>query len=113
MLGGEGGAGYFGLTTIEASYKKWGAFQQWLVKTHPLAITHILPGYAYYENWTGLAKQTQDYGLDPFKKMPRATWFNSALVRLETLKGFAPKQTGKTRGSIFEDDESCGTTKEV
>jgi hypothetical protein len=113
LRGGEGGAGYFGLTTIEASYKKWGAFQQWLLKTYPLAITHILPGYAYYDNWTGLAKQTKGYGLDPFKKMPRATWFNSALVRLETLTGFTPKQTGKTRGSIFEDDESCGTTKEV
>ncbi|MGD9401831.1 MAG: bis-aminopropyl spermidine synthase family protein [bacterium] len=113
LRAGEGGAGYFGLTAIEASYKKWGAFQQWLLKTYPLAITHILPGYAYYDNWTGLAKQTKGYGLDPFKSMPQATWFNSALVRLETLTGFAPKQTGKTRGTIFEDDESCGTTKEV
>jgi predicted methyltransferase len=113
LRAGEGRAGYFGLTTIEASYKKWGEFQIWLLKTHPLAITHLLPGYAYYDSWTGLAKQTADYGLEPFKKMPRATWFNSALIRLETLAGFAPKQTGKTRGSIFEDDESCGTTKEV
>lgn len=113
LRGGDGGAGYFGLTTIEASYKKWGAFQQWLVKSYPLAITHILPGYAYYDNWTGLAKQTKGYGLEPFKKMPQATWFNSALVRLETLAGFAPEQPGKIRGSIFKDDESCGTTKEV
>ena len=113
LRGGEGAAGYFGLTEIEASHKKWGAFQQWLLKTYPVAITHILPGYAYYENWTDLVKQTRGYGLDPFKSMPQATWFNSALVRLETLASFIPKQAGKTRGSIFEDDESCGTTKEV
>jgi predicted methyltransferase len=110
---GEGGAGYFGLTTIEASYKKWSAFQSWLLSTYPLAITHILPGYAYYDNWIGLAKQTRGYGLEPFKRMPRSTWFNSALIRLEALQGFAPKQMGRTKGSIFEDDESCGTTKAV
>ncbi len=113
LRAGEGAAGYFGLTTIEASYAKWSALQRWLLKTYPLAITHILPGYAYYDNWTGLTKQTKGYGLEPFKRMPRVTWFNSALVRLEALAGFAPRQTGRTRGSIFEDDESCGTTKEV
>jgi predicted methyltransferase len=110
---GEGRAGYFGLTTIEASYKKWAEYQGWLLKTHPVAMTHVLPGYAYYESWAGLAKQTAGYGLEAFKKRPRATWFNSALVRLETLKGFVPKQQGRTRGSLFEDDESCGTTKQV
>ena len=110
---GGGGAGYFGLTTIEASYDKWSAFQAWLLKTYSLAISHILPGYAYYDNWAGLARQTKGYGLEPLKRMPGSTWFNSALVRLETLKGFVPKQPGKTRDSIFEDDESCGTVKEV
>jgi len=113
LRAGEGHAGYFGLTTIEASYKKWGEFQIWLLRTHPLAITHLLPGYAYYDSWTGLAKQTAGYGLEPFKKTSRTTWFNSALIRLETLTGFAPKQTGKTRGPIFKDDESCGTKKEA
>lgn len=113
LRGGEGRAGYFGLTSIEASYKKWSAFQGWLLRTYPLAVTHILPGYAYYDNWIGVHKQTEGYGLEPFKRMPRSTWFNSALIRLETLQKFTPKQTGKTRGSIFEDDESCGTTKQV
>jgi predicted methyltransferase len=113
LQAGEGRSGYFGLTAIEASHSKWGELQGWLLRTYPLAITHILPGYAYYDNWTGIAKQTAGYGLEPFKKTPRTTWFNSALVRLETIAGFTPKQTGKTRGSIFEDDESCGTTKNV
>ncbi len=111
LRAGEGRAGYFGLTTIEASYKKWSEFQLWLLKTYPLAITHVLPGYAYYDSWAGLARQTAGYGLEPFRTMPHATWFNSALVRLETLAGFSPKQTGKTRGPVFEDDESCGTKK--
>jgi predicted methyltransferase len=113
LKAGEGRAGYFGLTTIEASYKKWSELQLWLMRAYPLAITHILPGYAYYDNWIGLAKQTRGYGLEPFKRMPRSTWFNSALLRLETLRDFAPKQMGKTRSSIFEDGESCGTTKAV
>lgn len=113
LKAGEGRAGYFGLTTIEASFKKWSELQLWLMRTYPLAITHILPGYAYYDNWIGLAKQTRGYGLEPFKRMPRSTWFNSALLRLETLRDFAPKQMGKTRGFIFEDEESCGTTKAV
>jgi predicted methyltransferase len=110
---GEGGAGYFGLTSIEASYRKWRTLQTWMLRSHKLAITHILPGYAYYHNWRGLARQTEGYGLAPFGTMPEKTWFNSALIRVETIEGFTPRQTGRTRGSLFEDDESCGTTKEI
>lgn len=105
---GEGRAGYFGLTRIEASALKWNRLERWLVGTHSVAITHVLPETARYHNWDDLQAQTASVDIDCFTTPPKAKWFKSSLIRLETLEGFEPAVTGKARGSIFMDDEACG-----
>jgi predicted methyltransferase len=103
---GEGAAGYFGLTSIEASTRKWGAIQKWLLDSYALAITHILPGNAYYHNWQDLPDQTAAFKLKSLTAGPAGHWFNSSLIRIETLKAFRPRQTGRVRGSLFYDAEA-------
>ncbi len=107
-----GKAGYFGLTAIEASYSKWAKTELWLLKNYSIAITHILPSTAYYYNWPDLLTQTAGFDLLCLKKEPKLNWFNSSLIRLETLDGFKPKDMGRITGPIFYDDESCGILRE-
>jgi len=104
----EGCAGYFGLTMIEASAAKWAKFEKWLLNKYKIAITDVLPNKAYYENWGDLIQQTACYGEPGFMRKPRNHWFNSALIRIETIDGFKPKPIGKIKGAIFNDDEACG-----
>ncbi len=108
LRAGEGRAAYFGLTSIEASNTKWAKLQRWLLNRYELAITHILPENAYYQNWPDLIPQTARFGLEPLRKQPISLWFNSSLIRMETLKGFKPKPLGRIRSPIFNDDEACG-----
>jgi predicted methyltransferase len=109
---GEGRAGYFGLTSIEASARKWGTIQRWLLANHATAITHILPGTAYYNNWSDLLAQTACFPIECFRHEPKRHWFNSSLIRLETLRDFKPRRTGKIRGSLFMDNEACGNIRD-
>jgi hypothetical protein len=109
----EGRAGYFGLTSIEASTRKWHRLQRWLLTDYTVALTHILPENAYYHNWPDLLEQTRVFSLKCIKAPPKRRWFNSSLVRLETLPDFKPKPIGRITGAIFNDDEACGETGET
>jgi predicted methyltransferase len=109
---GEGRAGYFGLTSVEASSKKWRRIERWILNNYPVAITHAVPGSAYYHNWSDLVAQTACFSLDCLEHPPGSEWFNSALVRLETLPGFRPKVMGRIRGLVFMDDEAVGEIQE-
>ena len=108
----EGRAGYFGLTSIEASAGKWHRLQRWMLTHYALTITHILPRNAYYHNWPDLLSQTRVFSLKCLEAPPKRRWFNSSLVRVETLPDFRPKRVGEIRGPIFNDDEACGDTGE-
>jgi predicted methyltransferase len=108
LKSGEGRAAYFGLTSIEASPRKWSRFQGWLLRNYALAITHALPQYAYYQNWPDLLEQSACFSLDCISRRPKEDWFSSTLIRLETVQGFKPKTMGRVRGPIFNDDEACG-----
>jgi hypothetical protein len=109
---GEGRAGYFGLTSIEASAQKWGRIQKWLLNNYAVVVTHILPESARYHNWSDILTQTACFSMECFRHEPAGCWFNSSLIRLETLQGFRPRSTGRTRGSIFMDEEACGEIPE-
>lgn len=108
LRAGQARAGYFGLTTIEASIVKWYRLQKWLLANYAAAITHILPEHARYHNWPDILAQTSCFSMPCIRRRPRARWFNSALVRLETVQGFKPRETGRVRGALFNDDEACG-----
>ncbi len=105
---GEGRAAYFGLTSIEASTTKWARFERWLLNRYELVITHILPENAYYHNWPDLISQVECFDFDCLNAMPESLWFNSSLMRLETLKDFVPKPMGRITKPIFNDEEACG-----
>jgi predicted methyltransferase len=105
----EGRAGYFGLTAIEASTRKWNHVQRWLLNRYSVAITHILPENAYYRNWPDLIDQTAVFSLECLKAHPKKDWFNSSLFRVETLPDFTPKRNSRITGPIFNDNEACGT----
>jgi predicted methyltransferase len=111
LKSGEGRAGYFGLTSIEASAGKWWKLERWLLNKYSIAITHLLPETAFYQNWSDLLRQTECFEMECFTRQPKDAWFNSSLVRLQTLPYFKPRSTGPTRGSIFVDDEACGVIK--
>lgn len=112
LKGEEGRAGYFGLTSIEASAGKWYRLQRWVLTNYPLAITHILPENAYYHNWPDLLSQTRVFSLKCLATPPKRRWFNSSLVRLETLSDFKPRSIGRITGDIFNDEEACGRSGE-
>jgi predicted methyltransferase len=111
LKSGEGRAGYFGLTAIEASTEKWSAIEKWLLNSYATAITHIMPESAFYRNWSDILEQTEGFQIECFHREPDDCWFNSSLVRLQTLRGFRPRATGRARGAIFMDDEACGVIK--
>lgn len=108
LAAGEARAGYFGLTMIEASARKWSRIQKWLLNGYSVALTHILPRNAYYFNWPDLLRQTAGFSLKCLDKRPEKSWFNSSLIRIETVKGYRPKQMGRITGSIFHDSEASG-----
>jgi hypothetical protein len=112
LRSGKGRAGYFGLTSIEASVWKWHKLQKWMLDGYLITLTHIIPGSAYYYNWPDLVNQTEMFNLDCLNRKPSTQWFNSALVRLETIEGFRPRKIGKVSGRIFMDDEAVGKIRE-
>jgi predicted methyltransferase len=112
LRSGEGQAGYFGLTAIEASPGKWRRLEKWLLADYEIALTHAVPNHAFYHNWADLLSQSACFGAEVLSVGPKARWFNSSLLRVETLQGFRPKAPGRIRGSIFNDDEACGKVTE-
>ena len=111
LKAGEGRSGYFGLTAIEASADKWSAIEKWLLNNYATSITHIMPESAFYRNWSDILEQTECFRIECFHREPQDCWFNSSLIRLQTLRGFRPRTTGRARGAIFMDDEACGRIK--
>jgi len=82
----ENGVGYFGLTTLEASYKKWLAIQKLLVKMN-CVITDIIRGFSIYPMDYGTVNYEKfAYKLGfPVGKNPGINWYKSALYRVEAL----------------------------
>jgi len=82
----EGGVGYFGLTTIEASRRKWRSIQRALIAMN-CVITDIIRGFSTYPMNYG----TINYELFvqkfkfPVKPNPGIDWYKSALIRFEVV----------------------------
>lgn len=104
---GEGRAGYFGITRIEASIGKWRKWQQNLLQRQAIAFTHILPDFSFYANW-----ESQDErpipDLPPFARTTRRPWFRSSFFRVETLPEFQPPEDYaiEANRSLYEDEDA-------
>lgn len=87
-LKGKGCSGYFGLTHLEASLKKWYEFEKFLMDCS-FVITDILRDFNFYpedENkWQKfyesyrLCKEVPDVGL------PEIDWYRSSFIRIEAV----------------------------
>jgi len=80
------GVGYFGLTTAEASYKKWINIQKILTRTN-CVITDIIRGFSKYPMIYGSVNYEKFITKlkFPIKKNPGIYWYKSALFRFEVL----------------------------
>ncbi|MEM1506981.1 MAG: bis-aminopropyl spermidine synthase family protein [Candidatus Bathyarchaeia archaeon] len=82
----EGGVGYVGLSTAEASLKKWKAVEFMLLKMNSV-ITDIIRDFSKY----GTVYETANYEMFtvrlkfPVSKNPGICWYKSSLFRFEVI----------------------------
>ncbi|MBS7658229.1 MAG: bis-aminopropyl spermidine synthase family protein [Candidatus Bathyarchaeia archaeon] len=83
----NGGAGYFGLTTAEASFQKWLKIEKFLTKMN-CVITDIIKSFSRYPmNYTTVNYEEFVRKLQfPIKPNPGVEWYKSTLFRFEILK---------------------------
>jgi len=82
----ENGVGYFGLTILEASHKKWLAVQKLLTRMN-CVITDVIGGFSKYPMDYGTVNYERfAYKLGfPVGENPGINWYKSALYRIEAL----------------------------
>lgn len=107
LKSGGGHAGYFGVTTIEASRHKWNLWERHLLQNHAVVFTQISAPFSLY----GLGGEEAGAGrmdLAPFDEPPRRPWYRSSFFRLETLKEFVPPADfdSNPRDELYQDAES-------
>lgn len=107
-LKGVGGAGYFGLTYIEASLTKWQKFQHFLLASGTV-ITDVLRDFSGYVNASEGdygEQQMQLWNWLPVKVLPSHLWYYSAFYRVELLEK-KPLPNEPVKGDIFSDEENA------
>jgi len=98
-------AGYFGLTRVEASLRKWAALQRMIVDDFGCAITDAIKEFHEYVNWEYLESMT-GWRYAPVKSHPKDYWYTSTLFRIETIDGFKGLE-GEITEEIYLDDEAA------
>ena len=110
------GAGYFGLTHIEASLKKWAEIERLLLDMN-FVITDMLRDFNVYPMKDNLEISESDYiitreigELTGAKKID-ADFYRSTLIRIEALGEPKPKVRGdyELKHEVYVDDESIVT----
>ena len=112
-LKGMGCSGYFGLTTLEASRKKWYRIEQMVLRMG-FVITDIKRHFNVYPEDEKNFFRYQDK-LPIVKKLGfkiNYNWYNSSLVRMEAIKEPKPLVEGKMviDEKVYRDKESWATS---
>lgn len=112
-LKGAGCAGYFGLTHLEASRRKWHTIQRILLDMN-LVITDIIRDFHSYllEREGFIAKNYPLVEKAPVTlPAPEINWYTSSLFRLEAIDQTRPAVTGTgpEGRELYFDDESYAT----
>lgn len=113
-LRGEGSAAYFGLTTLEASRKKWYEIQRMLHRMG-FVVTDIRRRFSVYpcEDTNFFRYQDKLRIVKKLRVPCDYHWFKSALYRIEAIREPEPLITGKIKlGDKFYHDEECWATPE-
>ncbi len=103
-LNEPGSAGYFGITTAEASPLKWWKMEKFLISLKTV-ITDILPEFSEYELWN-FTQDTRAYNIAPVKTLPTDIWYRSSFFRIETLPGFKRLNKKISDKVFYQDIES-------
>lgn len=107
-LRGPGGAGYLGLTTLEASLAKWRRIELAILEAGAV-ITDLFPNFHEYVNWPYI-ETMRAWSHLPVKRIPGKLepWYRSALIRIELVE--EPKvENVRYSGDIFTDEEAATT----
>ena len=115
-LKGEGSVGYFGLTHLEASLKKWQKIERRLLSMN-FVITDMLRDFNVYPMSNNLELAAEDYIV--YRKIAKITgnnridadFYRSTLIRIEAVGDINPLVTGSVelREEIYVDNESLVT----
>jgi len=110
-LKGRGSVGYFGLTTLEASKKKWFEIEK---RIHDMnfVITDIRRDFSWYGGEDNFLRYQAD--LPIVKKIgtpARVDWFRSSFFRIEAIDAPHPLVSGELvlGKDVYVDDESWAT----
>jgi len=111
-LKGEGCSGYFGITTLEASRRKWYEIQK-LILEMGFTITDIRRHFNVYPEEEKNFFRFQNK-LPIVKKLGTKidfNWYNSSLFRIEAVTDPKPLVEGEMRidEKVYKDDESWAT----
>jgi len=107
-LKGKGSSAYIGLTTLEASRKKWFDIQKVLFDMN-FVVTDLRRNFNGYPD-TGLEEKHIIY--DKLGSVPDVVWYWAALLRCEAVDQPKPAITGEYDDSgpdIYVDDEAWAT----
>jgi len=118
-LKGEGSAGYFGLTHIEASRKKWHQIQRNILDMN-LVITDIIRGFSDYAlEYDDIVKEDLNFRVyteAPIKvNYPDAYFYTSNMYRVEAIDTPKPLIDGKVEWErdLYLDDEAYVTAEKA
>ena len=115
-LRGEGSAGYFGLTHLEASLKKWQEIERRLLSMN-FVITDMLRDFNVYPMSNNLELAAEDYIV--YREIAKITnntridadFYRSTLIRIEAVGDIKPLVSGSVelKEEIYVDNESLVT----
>jgi len=105
---GEGGVGYFGLTTLESSWSKWLEIQRYLL-SRQMVITDILRDFSWYPEQKNYWEQFyQHYNLLRALPVnvgrPNVDWYRSHLIRI-----ISTTQMSLSEEDLYMDEETWAT----
>lgn len=117
-LRGRYAAGYFGLTTLEASLVKWHRLQQALLRMN-LVITDVLRDFSIYpERENRWERFYASYAMMPLLQLegqlPDRDWYRSSFFRVEAIATPQPTILGEctlSETELYFDDETLATPR--
>lgn len=115
-LKGAGCSGYFGLTHLEASLRKWYEFEKFLINCN-FVITDILRDFSFYpeedNKWQRFYSTYTLYKEIPDAGLPEVDWYRSSFVRIEAIDNITPPRLPSLSSpeDIYFDEETWATPK--
>lgn len=111
-LCGDGCAGYFGVTLVESSLRKWRDFQRALVNKFGVVVTDVNYDFSTYVNWDYLVGSVRD-DIEPLRHKPTKPWYKSSLYRIETLSDSVKTNEDAEEEGLYTCRENLISTREM